>query len=508
MDASEWIYLAEGGKHVVFGYHGNNQTYDCRVLRVVKSFFHVACARGPTGDMEVEPPTRSASTVFLEKVIQPLLGPSYSDLPDTVAVTRDFMRQLYQQTIDSGAIPEKRMANWQIPNDQDDQKPIPPIFFITMLKDNSKIKSQMANKPLSVEIKPKAGFVTCSPLVKPKHRIRLKHTKFEIKQQRMKRGSIIAPWIDSGDAEHEKTRSFYDPVDLFSRQKDRVERSLGELTAYMANNLRFWYEGEMIFGYSSDGPNNQVSNDVINNIFPTLRDTISSDDIHDLHEFILDTTKPIVSNILVHDVFLDNLKRAQHLDVISDDGAEEIYKHFVSFFDGSMDDAEAFLDQYVVNFESTAPSQTSSVPAIFAHSPYQFPMESSAITALCDQIESFREFTSYDGCQSQNLLDADIEKLDEAYETAFNLIPQLDKIDCAYLLANWLLSLCTVDISFFVTLQCLNESESQAIGKNSLNVIDVEDEHGKLKYIYTIKVVDCDPKPARSLSHRAFGVAK
>ena len=508
MEVSDWSYLAEGGKHVVFGYHGTSEIYECRVLRVVKSFFHVACASGPTGDMEVEPPAASASTVFLEKVIQPLLGPSYSDLPDEVPVTRDFMRELYQQTLDSGVIPEKRMANWQIPESQDDQEPVPPIFFITMLIDNSKIKSRMTNKPLSVEIKPKAGFVSCSPLIKPKHRIRLQHTKFEIKQQKMARGSLIAPWINSGDAEHEKMRSFYDPIDLFSRQKERVERSIGDLTDNMANNLRFWYEGEMIFGYSLEGPDNQVSNDVINNIFPYCRETISSDELQDLHDCILDGTKPIVRNILVHDIFLDNLKRSQHLDVISDDGAEEIYKHFVSLFDGSMDDAEAFLDQYVVNFESKSSTQTTSVPAIFAHSPYQFPMESSAVTALCDQIISFREVVGYDGSQSQNLPDIDEEILDEAYESAMGLIPQLDKIDCAYLLANWLLSLCTVDVSFFVTIQYLNESETETVTENSFNLIDVDTELEKLKYMYTIKVVDCDPKPARSLSHRAFGRAK
>ena len=169
---------------------------------------------------------------------------------------------------------------------------------------------------------------SCSPLIKTKHCIRLHHSKFEIKQQKMASGSLIAPWNDSGDTEHEKMRSFYDPIDLFSPQKERVERSIGDLTDFMTNNLRLWYESEMIFGYSLDGPIIQVSNDVINNIFLYCRETIPSVELQDLHDCILDGTNPIVRNILVHDVFLDKLKHSQHLDVISDDGAEEIYKFF------------------------------------------------------------------------------------------------------------------------------------------------------------------------------------
>jgi hypothetical protein len=533
LKASDWTYIAEGGKHAVFSYIGDvtpssdpddglgqmsgAQLYG-NVLRIVKSYFLSAVAYEEQKKKGVKPVTSgrykgndvmSVGSVsvsdkigYSRRIIQPQLGEAHLDLPELIPVANQFLIDLYNQTLESNVIPQKRLGDWAIP-----EEPIedPASYqFITMLKDHSKLPllpssgdidvEELTKKSLSIEIKPKAGFVPCSPFLarssnKSTRQMKLKFSKFELKQRRMVRGSIIAPWL--GAKGNLFSRSNYNPLDLFSGDVDRVQSTLQAVTKTMQNNFRVWYQGIMIFGNGvtpADGPNKDSSSNILQHIFQ-LEPPESEDQLDSL---VLENIVKTLPEILVKDTFLPALLATQRLNVISDDGAIVIYKQFVTHFDGSTVAAENYLNNYCIVAKSKG-NKPNDGPAydLFCNSPYPYPSDdSSALDQLCQQITVFREKLAYDGTKSQSPDALDPDQLDQAFDEAMSIVPQLNQVECAFILANWLLSLCVVDVSFFVTIQPT-----------------VADD-GSLTFNHAIKVVDCDPKAAKSLTKRSYGKEK
>ena len=79
---------------------------------------------------------------------------------------------------------------------------------------------------------------------------------------------------------------------------------------------------------------------------------------------------------------------------------------------------------------------------------------------------------------------------------------------CIYLLQNWLLSSALCDVSFFVTFQLLSGDgdECQTLDVNGdrggIVFCSLQNDSRAVPIRYEVKVVDCDPKPAKKLRGR------
>ena len=249
----DWKYAIEGGKHALFRYVGHDSDFCGHVIRIAKvdlasaSYFH-----DKTDSRESAPHVRTScqlienaeesafpSQKFHREVVQPLLGPCYLDLARVLRLSADCCSRLYQGTLASGLIPSSRLPSWECINPNGSTK----FANATLLPDYTHISHQpcirsplspsstsnvhlIHDKPgtvLSVEIKPKAGYVTSSPLVLPSHRCKYHRTRFSLQQELMCMGHIQKGWrkIETKDS---VTRSHYSPLDLFSGNVTRIRK--------------------------------------------------------------------------------------------------------------------------------------------------------------------------------------------------------------------------------------------------------------------------------------------
>ena len=101
-------------------------------------------------------------------------------------------------------------------------------------------------------------------------------------------------------------------------------------------------------------------------------------------------------------------------------------------------------------------------------------------------------------------------------------VDHLSKEGCIYLLQNWLLSLVLCDISFFVTFRvvsiesyhqevlrkCQSDDQSGIVvcllptKNDASSTLSLSASSSSVAIQYEVKVVDCDPKPAKKLRSR------
>jgi hypothetical protein len=153
-------------------------------------------------------------------------------------------------------------------------------------------------------------------------------------------------------------------------------------------------------------------------------------------------------------------------------------------------------------------------------SPYAIP-KCIALQQLLEEIQHFQSYLHHT-TQQQN---SDTSVLDQAYcdDSHFKCIEyvhHLSKKACIYLLQNWLLSLALCDVSFFVTFQYSKEcnlamnDERQTCDRGGIivhccsiplrnnNNDELTSRRRDIAVHYEVKVIDCDPKPAKKLRHR------
>ena len=119
--------------------------------------------------------------------------------------------------------------------------------------------------------------------------------------------------------------------------------------------------------------------------------------------------------------------------------------------------------------------------------------------------------------------------MDEAYERCTRLVDSLSQNACIYLLQNWLLSLVMCDVSIFLTIQPISSSSSheecmkqvggcsvlapeagQGNDNGDSRVVRYQSDSSpgilmasnNRAFAYTLKIVDCDRKPASKLRSR------
>ena len=536
----DWIYFAEGGKHVIFRHRDVetantsskcNASIDHFVLRIRKSDLAAAAVHHHPDSLRVyhyyklaEIKGSTSSTERFDRLIlEPSLG-IYLDVHRTLVLPASFCAHLYQATISTNVIPSSRLPSWTTES-QCDVTNVDQINA-TLLRNHTRLKlhklspiscKTIRSITMSVEIKPKGGYLATSPLVLPAHRCKFSHSRYYLQQQLMERGFVRKGWhrneeSDTASNQQVFTRSSYSPLDLFSGNFAKMSGALKELSKSMQNNFRVWCDGDQIFGEYETLAQTKYQ-ELLIRVLGTKdhNPNITAD----AKSTLLDLIVSVVATVLDRETLLEGLLSLQLLDAIDGDGAVLVYRRLVSLCGGSQSEVEKALEQHYLlrdeSFLSTTSLDGNSTRDILVSSPYQLP-ECPHLHKLLNESAEFRSLLHI---RQEAVLDSEGSFFNTFHSSCCRHVKHLSKQACIYLLSNWLLSLTMCDVSFFVTFHLSACSEidetiseihepKQTQGSGGWFVCKWDSTSCITKALvqYEIKVIDCDPKPVAKLRSR------
>lgn len=484
----------------MFSYDGADEKWNRRVLRIPKDVLSAAPAAAAS-DARTQVKTPNADTeCYIRHIVKPLLGP-YVDIPEVIHLEWEFLAALRDRTVMSeGVIPPPRRHQWTRSSldGPDVIVPTPPVAHLMW---NYRHLNTCPSWSISMEIKPKAGYTAISPLVHPDHRVKFRKTRFEILQQLYCNGYISKGWDKDSN---ERQPSLYNPLDMFSGDASAIKRALDNLVVTPQNNLRVWF-GETPLLNANDVTDNVMYEKVLSLLL--LPDNECEAD-SDIRAAFVDLLTTLASLVLVQEELLEKLLGAQRLDIVDADGAILIYERLREFCG---DEADELLDNVSPIRDLTTEAEQVQV---MSKSPFPKPSNCAALDTLLQEIEVFSSRLHDDSSQLR------CTEMDEAFGRCKRLVNSLTKEACVYLLQNWLLSLAMCDVSIFLmihpisSLGELGETSTDFEGgsdngqpravcccqnDSSPGVLVAKNEQA---LAYTLKVVDCDRKPASKLCTR------
>jgi Inositol-pentakisphosphate 2-kinase len=502
---SSWEYLGEGGKHALFfcDTSGNehddiSNTQKSKLLRIAKSHLCMAekmCEGEHTAGNEVISLAASdePSLLFVRHVVAPYLSP-FVDVPDAVFLTWSFLKALREKAILSGRIPPSRRSDWEM-SERDQKVDIPHRPKGTLVVDYRSIfpsiqLSQEMKASYTIEIKPKAGYLTFSPLVDPKHRVKYEQSRFKSLQCLQQEGRWIKGWA-KGEEVNVRI-SNYEPLDLFSGEKTRIEKAVTELWRAPQNNLRVWCKSRGTLVLSDR----------------RCCDNAERRHLADENELLLNLLVEVLFSADAQDL-LQRLLKWQKLDILDVDGAVLVYERLVQLCE-TKEAALDLVDQIrIEDVKCTGEDLGSScVFPMLEASPFECGQmsteEKETLRRFCRCIYDFRERLQSVGSNSDRT-PVDTAVMDSSRDKLLKMIQQeLSLSACAFLLRNWLLSLMMCDVSIFVTLQEHPETNGEtSLRGSSRNVVEICDQGVTRRFRFSLHVIDLDPKPAKKLHNRA-----
>lgn len=443
MEASDWVYVVEGGRHALFSTH--RHSWQGKLLRVRKQDLRdsstaaarAAAAAAATKEVATEYPSspselRSTTATtsnqesqqaigrpdfFIQHVVAPWLTPFF-DVPEKIRLEWTFLCDLASQTIHSSRIPPSRRKDWypktSLDSTTNSVTPSPPPLspqlpqfamgtlvvdyrssIVRTCPSSSPSLGQTANQSaslLTIEIKPKAGYLAWSPLVDPLHRqAKFRASRFVSLQRLHQKGVWNKGWAvantnqlssESEKRELEKRQdattttkrirmSQYDPLDFFAMvslpetqhqaccdkedKRQRVRRAIINLLHSPQNNLRcFFNQNIMIVGHLSNTDDearqsvsdNELCMQVLHDLFPNLK---SSGENYCCDRTARTEMEAVLEDIMLQVItsdlgkeLLSKLLAWQKLDVLDVDGVVLVYCRFVALLSckASLDNTE------------------------------------------------------------------------------------------------------------------------------------------------------------------------
>lgn len=526
MNADAWEFTAEGGKHAVFAYNGEDSLYRRRVLRMRKSDISTAAAVVQEKQFERHAPRITAieeekvfcknniAQIQMEKILRPTLGPQYLDAPVSVKISGSFAATLWRKALESGKISASRFASWRATK-IDDSTDCTKIDAVLMV-DYTRILPTLSPEPigniidarrstLSIEIKPKAGFISCSPLISCKRRIKLIKSRFAIQQNLLHSGQIKRGWGRG------TKMSAYNPLDMFSQEKSRIKTAIECLIEQPQNNIKIWHCGKMIFGHDNVEMDDDCFNGLLESTFPFLCQHLAESDVMKVpvREQLLNVTADVTTAILAKEPLLHRIRSLQMLDKIDADGAIAVWNRMVGLCSGDEHEAERLVDQQRMSVRDGL-----GVNGV-QHSAYVEPQNYNSLEKFEEQLLSFR--TTVRPLQEDGVVPK-TSKLDRYHFNTMKLVNDLTKEECAHTLADWLLSLAMCDLSVFVTFRPVTNWRLFEDENFGIQELQTENTPGSVRpvltkfgdvnmkiaasYLYQLKLVDFDPKPVCKLRNR------
>jgi hypothetical protein len=447
---------------------------------------------------------------FLREIVARQIGDAYVDVPKPIHVNWSFVRELRAQTLAWSnlhpaeiGIPSRRRPGWCMTptqakallhqrgdgSSEEVMAWLVPNYKLWRSVDNhhaQRITSSITSDCLAIEIKPKAGYRACSPLVDPLRRVKYRQSRFQLLQSLFQQGLVEKPWSHQHMV---PTRSAYDPIDLFSNDVGPMERAITALLACPQNNLKVWCRNQFLIGPSSNSHDNDAWKEV-------LAEYLSIDTL--LFHQVETTLARMIATILQQESLLSKLLKLQSLDVIDGDGAILIYRRLVELCHGSHQAANELLDDYCSIDAASLDGaiKTARRQDLLSESPFPAPSDNNRVRQFCSLVKRVQELLLDNSLLS--LSDATAAaKLDDVRDKALRLIQSFNRQDCQYLLQNWLLSLTMSDVSFFIT--CRHHVPPEDNDTQTCKTVVVAP---TVILQYELKVIDCDRKPAKKLQNR------
>ncbi|KAJ0962891.1 hypothetical protein J5N97_028013 [Dioscorea zingiberensis] len=239
-DAKDWFYKGEGAANLVLGYRGSSPALLGKVLRVEKIpkgstrasecevlTEHEKLVWADIGEVVESTSKKVVQQAFVETVLIPLLGAEHIDGGIQVIVSREFLK-----------IIEKNVRNkrpvWRV-----------EAAEVDLLCDSALLMSDHSIFPdgsckegscISVEIKPKCGFLPYSEFIVGANAIKKSVTRFRMHQFLKLHKKEVSQMSE------------YDPLHLFSGSLERINLAIRSLFATPQNNFRIFSDGSLIYG--------------------------------------------------------------------------------------------------------------------------------------------------------------------------------------------------------------------------------------------------------------------
>ncbi|XP_027908598.1 inositol-pentakisphosphate 2-kinase-like isoform X2 [Vigna unguiculata] len=313
-DAGKWVYRGEGAANLVLAYTGSFPTFIGKVMRIRKaprSGAEVMTMRSPSAltaherllwkdvhELISSPDNEIANQHFVHHVMKPLLGSKFVDAGMLVGVTREFLESIEKKVI------YQRPA-WRVDNALVDMH----RDSVLLLSDHSLFThGNLGSSPcISVEIKPKWGFLPLSRYISEETAVKRTITRFQMHQVlKLQQGEI-------------SLLSEYNPLDLFSGSKEITFKAIKDLFTSPQNNFRVFMNGSLIFGGLGGGAEN--TNICIAKAFEdALESVIQSDDGLRTENLLTLVTEAVQTSGVV-----DRLLEVQKLDNVDIEGAIHAY---------------------------------------------------------------------------------------------------------------------------------------------------------------------------------------
>ena len=221
LGALDWTYLAEGRTSVVFGCKQQGIVLRLRKERSISD--SKIYNKDSIYDLQEQ------ATYINEILLSLFEGDKYLLTPRIVDISPELLNSLGDKLNESR--PDQRVLNLERPS----------CFGFVMphlgyLPQTDALDHQTYKKPtIAVEIKPKWGFLSSSPTIKPHHLVKMTTCRYCMHQYvKLKNGKV-------------SKLSSYCPLDLFSKSSCRVRKALDALFLNPQNNLRVFVDGELAY---------------------------------------------------------------------------------------------------------------------------------------------------------------------------------------------------------------------------------------------------------------------
>ncbi|KAL5144466.1 Inositol-pentakisphosphate 2-kinase [Glycine soja] len=385
-DANEWVYRGEGAANLVLAYTGSSPTFIGKVMRIRKCPRNGAegmCMRSPSALTALErllwkdvdelissSDNEIACQLFAHHVMKPLLGPKYVDAGMLVEVPREFLELVEKNVI-------RQRPAWRVDNARVDMH----RGSVLLMSDHSLFThGNLGSSPcISVEIKPKCGFIPLSRFISEGTAIKRRITRFQMHQAlKLHQGEVPHTQIfafDGGSAAAKcihlpviypiylqiSLLSKYNPLDLFSGSKERIYKAIKDLFTTPQNNFRVFMNGSLIFGGLGGGA--EDTNFGIAKAFENaLKSVIQAD-----NGLCTENLLTLVAEAVKKSGVLDRLLDVQKLDNVDIEGAihayyditrqqciicrelsEEQLKRYTSLHSASLDESLRIVKDYLI----------------------------------------------------------------------------------------------------------------------------------------------------------------
>ncbi|KAK6939489.1 Inositol-pentakisphosphate 2-kinase [Dillenia turbinata] len=316
-DAKDWVYRGEGAVNLVLAYTGSSPPFVGKVLRIPKApKSNVEHADGPSmltthecllwrdvKDLASSPNREIAKQLYVERVMCPLLGAEFIDVGVRIFVSKEFL-ELVEENVHC-----QRPA-WRV-----DASKVNTLCDSAILMSDHSIFSNgtLKGEPcISVEIKPKCGFLPSSTFIAEANCIKQSAPRFRMHQ------------VLKLQQQEVSQISEYNPLDLFSGSMDRIQKAIKALFTMPQNNFRVFLNGSLIFGCLgrvSDGASlvdEDSFEDAIKSLFHAEKGLRTTDFLK------------LVSEAIYKSKVLDRLLEVQKLDSYDIEGAIHAYYNIVS----------------------------------------------------------------------------------------------------------------------------------------------------------------------------------